>query len=140
MKLQLLATTPNIEALVATAVLTTTSGAQPSILYQRMIEKPEKVAEIVGKIEVQHGSILEHNRLVWGVEAEEAEVLAILLKTKFLTFTRIGSKNWLLSGNVRALIEYWREQKDEFSEALLNSIRTITPNVFSNVRGATDED
>lgn len=140
MKIQLLATTSNVEALVATAVLTTTSGAQPSILYERMIDRFDKIAEIIERIEVQHGSILEHNRFVWGIIAEEHEVLEVLLKTRFLTFTRIGSKDWLLSGNLRAVIEFWSEQKNETSEALLNSIKHIVPNTFSNVTREKNED
>ncbi|MBN1682380.1 hypothetical protein JW865_02365 [Candidatus Bathyarchaeota archaeon] len=134
MKIQLIATTPNIETLVATAVLTTTSGAQPSILFDRMREKPDKVNEIIEKIEVQHGSILEHNRIIWSVEAEEFEILDILLKTKFFTFTRIGSNYWIISGNLRTIIEYWNEQKDDFSKKLLNSLKDIVPSIYSNIK------
>jgi len=52
MKLHLITHSPNIETMIATSMLTTTSGAMPSTLYNRLSVKPEKVADIVGRIEV----------------------------------------------------------------------------------------
>lgn len=105
MKLRLVASTPSVEALIATAVLTTTSGAEPSVLYDRMQKKPEKAAEIIDRIEVQHGSVLEHNRFMWVAEATHAEILELALKNRFFTVTRLGGGRWAISGNLRAAIE-----------------------------------
>ena len=71
MRLNLISYSPNIETLIATSMLTTTSGAQPSILFERLKERPEKVQEIVERVEVQHGNILEHNRLMWDRNATQ---------------------------------------------------------------------
>ena len=130
MKLRLLASTPNVDALIATAMLTTTSGAAPSNLFHRLSANPAKVAEIVGRLEVQHGSILEHNRLNWLLEAGENEVLKVLLINRFFTFTRFGSNQWLVSANLRAVIEYAAEG-DEFGNLLLESIRERLPSVYA---------
>ncbi|MDP2899782.1 MAG: hypothetical protein Q8O47_02290 [Candidatus Bathyarchaeota archaeon] len=130
MNLRLLASTPAVETLIATAMLTTMSGAAPSSLYSRLIFNPTKVAEIVGRLEVQHGSILEHNRLNWLLEAGEGEVLKVLLVNRFFTFTRFGSNQWLVSANLRTVIEY-ATLGDEFGDLLLESIREKLPSVYA---------
>jgi hypothetical protein len=130
LKLRLLALTPSVETLIATAMLTTTTGATPSNLYRRLSANPEKVAEIVGRLEVQHGSIIEHNRLNWLLEAEEGEVLKVLLVNRFFTFTRFGSNQWLVSANLRAAVEYAVEG-DEFGNLIFESIKEKLPSVYA---------
>ncbi|MFP3952352.1 MAG: hypothetical protein ACLFVP_09475 [Candidatus Bathyarchaeia archaeon] len=129
MKLNLLSYTPNLELIVATAMLTTSSGALPSTLYSRMRENPEKAKEVVGRLEVQHGSILEHNRLVWRLDETDSRVLDTLLDCKFFNFTRLGGDSWLMSGNLRTVVEYSESHGDEFSEALVESIKDVAPTV-----------
>jgi hypothetical protein len=133
LNLRLIASTPAVETLIATAMLTTTSGAAPSTLFHRLSGEPAKVADVVGRLEVQHGSILEHNRLSWLLEASEGEILKILLKNRFFAFTRLGSTSWLLSANLRTVVEVQGED-DEFSRMLLGSIRDVAPSVYGNRR------
>lgn len=133
MKLDLVYHTPDVETLIATAMLTTTSGAKPSTLYNRLIEKKERVAEVVGRLEAQHGSTLEHNRLVWLLEAAEDEVLDLALRSRFLTITKLGSDRWLLSANLRTVVELAGDD-DSFSRLLAESIREVAPNL--NVRSS----
>jgi hypothetical protein len=130
LKLRLLALTPSTETLIATAMLTTTSGAAPSNLYHRLSANPKKVTEILDRLELQHGSILEHNRLNWLLEAMEGEVLKVLLVNRFFTFTRFGSNQWLVSANLRAVIEYAAEG-DEFGNLLLESIKQKLPSIYT---------
>lgn len=129
MRLTLIAHTPNPEAMIAAAMLTTTSGAKTSTIYERLQANPEKVNDIVSRLEVQHGSILEHNRLIWILEADEHLVLDTLLKNKFFTFTRLGSGRWLMSANLRAVLEYSGEHGGDLGDSLLNSICAVVPNV-----------
>ena len=133
MKLRLLASTPAVETLIATAMLTTTSGVTPSTLFNKLSTDPAKVADVVGRLEMQHGSIMEHNRLSWLLEANEGEVLKVLLKNRFFTFTRFGSRGWLVSSNLRVVVEYQTEG-DEFGRLLLESIKEAAPSVYSFVR------
>ena len=137
MKLRLIAHSPNIETMIATSMLTTTSGAMPSTLYNRLLAKPEKVADIVGRIEVQHGNILEHNRLVWRLEATRDEVLSILLGSKFFNITEAGENQWAVSSNLRTLVEYYQARRDEFSEKLVESIKEAAPQIYSFIRRTT---
>ena len=133
MNLRLLASTPAVEAIIATAMLTTTSGASPSTLFHRLSTNPEKVAEVVGRLEVQHGSILEHNRFNWVLEASEGEVLKILLTNRFFTFTRLSSNRWLVSANLRTVLES-QAMGGDFPKLLLESISGVAPSIYAFAR------
>ena len=134
MKLHLVAHSPNIETVIATSMLTTTSGALPSILFNRLLVNPQKVKEVIGRIEVQHGNILEHNRLVWKLEANADEVLDIMLRSRFFNITKVSEGHWVVSGNLRTIVEYNRANENEFSEQLIESIKEITPNIYKFIR------
>ena len=138
LKLQIVTVTDNLEVLVAPAALTTTSGAQPSILYEKLLLNPEKTADIVSRIEVQHGSIMEHNRLTWVLEAKEKEVLDVLLKNRFFNFTRLTPEKWLVSGNLRTVIDYATFNEGELSFALIESIQCFAPHIYEHLRRKTD--
>jgi hypothetical protein len=135
LKLSLIASSPDIEIMIATSMLTTTSGALPSTLYNRLKANPEKVADIVGRIEVQHGNILEHNRLVWRLEATRDEVLGIMLRSRFLNITEAANETWILSCNLRTIAEYHQAHPDEFSTELIESIRDTVPHVYMFIKG-----
>ncbi len=133
MNLRLIASTPAVETIIATAMLTTTSGAPPSTLFHRLSANPKKVAEVVERLEVQHGSILEHNRLNWFLEASEGEVLKILLTNRFFTFTRLSSNQWLVSANLRTVLES-QAIRGDFSRLLLESISGVAPSIYNFAR------
>ena len=134
MKLHLVAYSPNIETIIATSMLTTTSGALHSILFNRLLDNPQKVNDVIGRIEVQHGNILEHNRLIWKLEANTDEVLDIILRSRFFNITRVSEGNWVVSGNLRTVVEYKIANENEFSEQLVQSIKEITPNIYKFIR------
>lgn len=134
MELQLVAHSTDFETIIATSMLTTTSGALPSILFDRLLSNPEKAQDIVSRVEVQHGNILEHNRLVWRLIANDEEVLDILLRSKFFNITKYDDGVWILSSNLRALVEYHKVYRDNFSEKLVQSISEITPQLNKFIR------
>ena len=133
MKLRLVSHSPDIETMIATSMLTTTSGAMPSTLFDRLKAKPGKVMDIVGRVEVQHGNILEHNRLVWSLEASRDEVLDVLLKTKFLNFTENGDQ-WVVSGNLRSIIELHQSEPTEFTRSLVETVKVASPKIYEFIR------
>jgi hypothetical protein len=134
MKLRLVSHSPDIETTIATSMKTTTSGAMPSTLFNRFNARPKKVADIVSRIEVQHGNILEHNRLVWSLEAPRDLVLDIMLRTKFLNITELGGNKWVVSGNLRSVIELRLAHKDDFTEALVETIKEASPRIYDFIR------
>ena len=131
MKLRLVEHSPEIETTIATSMKTTTSGAMPSTLFNRFKDRPEMVAEIVSRVEVQHGNLLEHNRLVWSLEAHRDRVLDIMLKTKFLNITDLGDNRWVVSGNLRSVIELHQAHRDDFTEALVESLQAASPRIYA---------
>jgi hypothetical protein len=135
LRIRLVAHTPGVEALVATSMLTTTSGSMPSTIHERLMVNPERVSEIVGRLEIQHGNVLEHNRLIWVVEATRDEVLDVMLDTRFLHFTRLGDDRWLMSGNLRTVVEYAQSKDSAFTSELADSVRDVAPMVHGFVRG-----
>jgi len=136
LRLELVTNTTDIEAMIATAVLTTTSKSKPSVLFRRLKKDPERVANILGRIEVQHGSVLDHNRLCWRMEATDTEVLELLLRNRFFSFTRLDGSDWLLSSNLRTAIRYVQENEgDPFGEALRGSIPRSLVAVLDKIGG-----
>ena len=134
MKLRLVSHIPDIETTIATSMKTTTSGAMPSTLFNRFKDRPEKVEDIVGRIELQHGNILEHNRLVWSLEAPRDMVLDVMLRTKYLNFTKLGNDRWVVSGNLRSVIELHITHRDDFTETLVETIMEASPRIYDFIR------
>lgn len=135
MKIDLITHTTDADVIIATAVLTTTSRSRPSTLFKRLQKDPERVADILGRIEVQHGSILDHNRLCWRVEASDNEVLGVLLKHRFFSFTRLVGNRWLMSSNLRTAVRYIQDYDDSFSETLVDTIPGCLATILSKIRG-----
>lgn len=129
MKLELICQTPDVETLIATAMFTTTSGAQPFTLYKRLKNNSEKARTAVGRLELQHGSILEHNRFTWTLEATEGEVLRIILENRFFILTPIGESKWLMSANLRTILEYTEKKGGGFGDALVDSVKELAPSL-----------
>ena len=134
MKLRLVSHNPDIEITIATSMKTTTSGAMPSTLFNRFKNRPEKVADIVSRVEVQHGNILEHNRLVWSLEAPRNRILDIMLRTKFLNITELSGDKWVVSGNLRSVLELHLAYRDDFTEALVETIKEVSPRIYDFIR------
>jgi hypothetical protein len=137
LRIELVAHTPDLEAMVAVSMLTTTSGAKPSTLHERLMANPERIREVVSRLEVQHGNVLEHNRLVWLVEATGDEVLDVMLGTRVLLFTRLEGGRWLMSGNLRALADYAKQNDTEFASRLVDSVKDAAPNIHASLRRRT---
>ena len=133
MKLELIANTPDIEALIATAMLTTTSRSKPSDIFYRLAKDPERVVRLVSRVEVHHGSILDHNRLCWIMEGTDSDVLDVILRHRFFSFTRISDSKWLLSTNLRNAFSYANDNRDSFGKALIDSLKDVTPTIHLKI-------
>jgi len=134
LRITLVAHTSDVEVMVAASMLTTTSGAQPSTLHEGLQAKPEKVKEVVRRLDVQHGNVLEHNRLIWVVEATRDQVMEVMLDTKYMTLTKLGDDRWLMSGNLRTVAEYAHQKNTEFTKKLVESVKEATPTIHNYIR------
>ena len=135
MKLQLIGFTPHLEEIVATAVLTTTGGNTPSRIFKNVSSNSEPSKRLIARLELQHGSVFEHNRVNWLLEATDEEVVNLLLKSKFFNVTKLDAGLWLLSANLRTIIEYVRAEAGPIREALLDSMKRFAPSIQSRLEG-----
>jgi len=129
LRLELIAHTPHVETLIATAMLTTTSSLKPSALFNRLEKTPRRVEKLLNRMEIHHGSILEHNRFCWIMKATEREVLDLFLQNRFFSVSRLDESGWLLSCNLRTVIEYAQRVSNPLRESLIDSIRQVTPRI-----------
>lgn len=129
MRLELIAYTPHVETLIATAMLTTTSSSKPSAIYHRLEKTPRRVEKLLNRLEVHHGSILEHNRFCWIMKATEREVLDLILQKRFFSVTRLDDSRWLLSCNLRTVIQYAQSISNPLTESLIDSILQVAPRI-----------
>jgi hypothetical protein len=136
LRLELISHTTDADVVIATAVLTTTSKLKPSTLFYRLKKDRKRVIDILSRIEVQHGSILDHNRLCWILEANDSEVLEIFLKHRFFSFTKLDKSKWLLSANFRTTIRYIDKNKEDlFGKALIDTIPNNLSMILFKIRG-----
>lgn len=134
MRLKLLSHTQNIEAIIATALLTTSTSSTPLDIFHRLLRNPERVKALLDRVELHHGSLLEHNQLCWLLEASKDEVLELLMRSHFFHITPLGESKWLLSSNLRTALRYVQRHKDEFSTALTETLRIVAPNLIGGLR------
>lgn len=139
MKLELMSFTPHLEEIIATAVLTTTTGSAPSKIIQRLSKNPEKIKQVLEGLQLQHGSVLEHNRINWLMEASSSEVLDLLLVSRFLRATKLRDEFWLLSANLRTVVEVVTSERGPLRDALLDSMKVFAPTMFRCLGGNQDE-
>ncbi len=90
----------------------------------------------MNRVELHHGSLLEHNQLCWLMEASKEEVLELLMKSRFFYVTPLGDSRWLLSSNLRTALRYAQRHKDGLSEALMETIRDVAPNILEGLEEA----
>jgi len=138
MKLKLVACTPDVEELIATAALTTASRRTPQQIYEGLKEKKERVQKILKGIILKHGTVLEHNRLVFLAEADEHEILSTLLANRFFEVTRLGERTWLLSCSLRIALSVLMDSPDVpegLREGLSEAIKEVAPTIWERVSG-----
>ncbi|HDI00867.1 MAG TPA: hypothetical protein ENF78_00325 [Candidatus Bathyarchaeota archaeon] len=138
MELKLLASSPDVETIIATAMLTTCSREGPSELLRHLREKPKKVKKLVKALSLKHGSVIEHNRLIFLANAKDDEVLELLLASHFIEASRLGDGKWLLSCNLRTVVELLTGQHNlppGVREGLLSALREVAPTFYEKVVG-----
>ena len=119
MSVRLLAYEPDLERVCAAAMRSCYSPHPGYELFSHT--SPEKVlegekifdAERIGgllrrALDLGHYDILEHNSITWLAEADEKEILSLVESSKFFETSRIDERRWLISTNLRVLVELAR--------------------------------
>lgn len=74
-----------------------------------------------------HYSVLEHNRMLWLVEGvPEREILRQCLGYKFLEISKLGEDSWILSANLRTVLELAQSGGNELINKLVESVRSVS--------------
>jgi len=137
-ELELLAASPEVETIIATAMLTTCSREGPSELLERLRRDPKKVRKLVKALSLKHGSVIEHNRFVFLAAAKDEEILELLLASHFIEASRLGDGRWLLSCNLRTIVELLTGQHNlppGAREGFLKAIKEFAPTFWEKVVG-----
>ncbi len=94
---------------------------------------PERISGLLKRaLELGHYDILEHNSITWLTEASEEEILTLLNSSKFIETSRLDEKRWLITTNLRVLVELARGDKQStMTRELVSSLTIAAPNVSS---------
>ncbi len=134
LRVKIIACTPNPDLIAGAATrgcLSKKSAAE--LLESEEEEKLKKALKTaVGR---GHYSVLEHNRALWLVEgASEREILRLPAKHKFLEISRVGDDAWVLSANLRVVLEMARSEKNELADKLVESMRRVSTTFAELIR------
>ena len=57
-------------------------------------------------------------------------------KLKFFNITKIKAGKWLISGNLRTVVEYSNQYFDDFRAMIIESIRDASPRIYEFIEGS----
>lgn len=81
-------------------------------------------------LELGHYDILEHNSITWLVEAGEEDILSLMNSSKFFETSRVDEKRWIVSTNLRVLVELGRSKTPvALGKELVSTLTTAAPNI-----------
>jgi Thymidylate synthase complementing protein len=81
-------------------------------------------------LELGHYDILEHNSITWLVQADEKDILSLLNSSKFFETSRIDEERWIVTTNLRVLVELTRSKHPTWlTKELLATLNTAAPNI-----------
>ncbi|HZY47555.1 MAG TPA: FAD-dependent thymidylate synthase, partial [Candidatus Bathyarchaeia archaeon] len=86
-----------------------THTSQENVLEGEKVFDAERIGGLLRRaLELGHYDILEHNSITWLAEAEEKEILFLMESSKFFETSQIDEKRWLITTNLRVLVELAR--------------------------------
>jgi len=79
-------------------------------------------------LELGHYDILEHNSITWLAEAEVKEILSLVESSKFFETSQIDEHRWLITTNLRVLVEMARNPSPQpLSKELVATLNVAAP-------------
>ena len=83
-------------------------------------------------LELGHYDILEHNSITWLVEAGEKDVLSLMNSSKFFETSRVDEERWIVTTNLRVLVELARAKNPTLlNKELVSTLNSAAPNIAS---------
>lgn len=143
MRVQLVSYEPDLERVCAAAMrscyspypgyeLFTYTGTNKVLEGEKAFDQ-ERVAGLLKRaLELGHYDILEHNSITWLAEAQENEVLSLLNSSKFFEASKIDENRWLITTNLRVLVEIARgNNHSPLTKELVSTLDVAAPNIAS---------
>jgi len=141
LRVQLVSYEPDIERVCAAAMrscysphpgyeLFTYTGTDKVLEGEKVFDQ-ERVAGLLKRaLELGHYDILEHNSITWLAQAEESEMLSLLNSSKFFETSRIDEKRWLITTNLRVLVEITRgNNHSPLTKELVETLDIAAPSI-----------
>ncbi len=109
------------------------------VLEGEKVFDQERVGGLLKRaLELGHYDILEHNSITWLAEAEEKDILSLLDTSKFFETSRLDEKRWLITTNLRVVVELARKgPQQSLTRELVASLGTAAPNVAAVLASET---
>src|SRR5438093_6061509 len=86
-----------------------THTSQDKVLDGEKIFDAERIGGLLKRaLELGHYDILEHNSITWLAEADEKDILFLMESSKFFETSQIDEQRWLITTNLRVLVELAR--------------------------------
>ncbi len=147
MRVRLVAYEPDMERVCAAAMRSCysphpgyqlfTHTSPDKLLEGEKVFDQERIGGLLKRaLELGHYDILEHNSLTWLAETEEKDILALLDSSKFFETSRLNENRWLITTNLRVLVELTRKPAQQsLTKELVASLGTAAPNVGAVLAG-----
>ncbi len=102
-------------------------------LEEEKVFDHERISGLLKRsLELGHYDILEHNSITWLVQAGENDILSLLNSSKFFETSRVDKQRWIVTTNLRVLVELARSKNpSSLSKDLLTTLNTAAPNIAS---------
>jgi hypothetical protein len=85
-------------------------------------------------LELGHYDILEHNSITWLVDANEKDILSLLDSSKFFETSQVDEERWIVTTNLRVLVELARaKNQPPLSRELVSTLVTAAPSIASTL-------
>lgn len=145
MRVQLVAYEPDLERVCAAAMrscysphpgyeLFAHTSGEKALEGERIFDA-ERIGGLLKRaLELGHYDILEHNSITWLAEADSKEILSLMESSKFFETSQIDEKRWLVTTNLRVLVELARTPNSPpLTKELVATIREAAPIIASSL-------
>ncbi len=149
MRVRLVAYEPDLERVCAASMRSCysphpgyelfTHTSQAKVLEGEKVFDEERIGGLLKRaLELGHYDILEHNSITWLAEAEEKEILSLMESSKFFETSQIDEKQWLITMNLRVLVELARGHSHApLTKYLVETLGVAAPIIASALSAPT---
>ena len=143
MRVRLVSFEPDLERVCAAAMrscysphpgyeLFTYTGTSKVLEGEKVFDQ-ERVSGLLKRaVELGHYDILEHNSISWVAEADEKDILSLLNSSRFFEASLLDENRWLITTNLRVLVELARENNQTpLTKGLVATLDKAAPSIAS---------